>query len=365
MSKKSNKAKPAPSSHNYKSNDVVLAKLRGYPPWPGMIIDESDVPSHVTKERPNVKKGPGSTFCIRFFPLGDYSWMSPKEISLLQKHEIEAYINEPHKKNGDLLDGYKVALDPTEWLAKKKDEAENATAYDPAGEVDELEDEEDADGEEDTGRKKGTKRKRDGEAKTKPRKSAGSGDKAKRTKKGVKSAEGVESEDETKPLKKPRKDTGNDDPETRRVREWRQALQRVFLGKTRPKDEEMENHNKMFTDVENYTQMALPQLQETKIGKVMRHISMADEEKLPRNAEFNFKSRAAKLVDRWQAIAEKEQKTNGTQQVNGDSSPNAAADQSAMTADVTMATDANGDVEPTPAEPTTNGLADAEMKVDA
>jgi len=199
MSKKSSKAKASHSAHNYQPNDVVLAKLRGYPPWPGMIVEDADVPTHVSKERPAVKKGPGNSFCIRFFPAGDYSWMGPKEISLLQKHEIEAYISEPHKKNGDLLDGYKVALDPTEWLAKKKDEAENAPAYDPAGEVDELEDE-DADGEEDTGGKKGTKRKRDGEAKIKPRKSAGSGDKAKRTKKSAKSAEGVESEDETKPI---------------------------------------------------------------------------------------------------------------------------------------------------------------------
>jgi hypothetical protein len=139
------------------------------------------------------------------------SWLGPKEISLLQKHEIEAYINEPHKKNGELLDGYKVALDPTDWLALKKAQAEKEAAYDPSGEVDELEDEEDADGEEDTGRKKGTKRKRDSEAKVKPRKSAGSGDKAKRTKKSVKSADAIESEDEAKPSasKKTKKDSDN------------------------------------------------------------------------------------------------------------------------------------------------------------
>ena len=39
----------------------------------------------------------------------------PKDISKLQKHEIEAYINEPFRKNGDLLKGYKIALDPTSW----------------------------------------------------------------------------------------------------------------------------------------------------------------------------------------------------------------------------------------------------------
>lgn len=133
--------------------------------------------------------------------------MVPKELSLLQKHEIEAYVNEPHKKNGELLEGYKIALDPSEWLDKKKTEAENVTTYDPEGEVDELEDEEDADGEDASGKKsKGTKRKRDPDAKSKPRKSAAAGDKPKRVnKKTAKSADAVESEEEEAKPSAPKK----------------------------------------------------------------------------------------------------------------------------------------------------------------
>ena len=39
----------------------------------------------------------------------------PKDISKLQQHEIQAYIDEPYKKSGDLLQGYKIALDPKKW----------------------------------------------------------------------------------------------------------------------------------------------------------------------------------------------------------------------------------------------------------
>ncbi|PBK59513.1 hypothetical protein ARMSODRAFT_1071475, partial [Armillaria solidipes] len=49
---------------------------------------------------------------VRFFPAGNFSWLDPTDISKLQEHEIEAYMNELFKKSGDLLTGYKDALDP-------------------------------------------------------------------------------------------------------------------------------------------------------------------------------------------------------------------------------------------------------------
>ena len=40
-------------------------------------------------------------------------------------------------------------------------------------------------------------------------------------------------------------------------------------------------------------------VQFSKIRKVMRRITLLDEEKIPRNAEFNFHGRAQILVDKW------------------------------------------------------------------
>jgi len=76
-------------------------------------VNPDNVPPAVAKERPAGKK---TVFhCVRFFPAGDFAWLVSKDISRLKEHEIRAYINEPHKKNADLLTGYRIALDPGNW----------------------------------------------------------------------------------------------------------------------------------------------------------------------------------------------------------------------------------------------------------
>ncbi|KIY73025.1 Tudor/PWWP/MBT, partial [Cylindrobasidium torrendii FP15055 ss-10] len=108
-------AKQTKSTGSYALKDVVLGKVRGYPPWPGWIVDPDDAPRKVKDERPG--KGGSSTAAnfslVQFFPTGDYAWLTPKDISRLQKHEVESYINDPVKKSGDLLSGYRIALNPS------------------------------------------------------------------------------------------------------------------------------------------------------------------------------------------------------------------------------------------------------------
>lgn len=92
MSKKS--AKSAKETASYETRDIVLGKVRGYPPWPGMVgsrvcslaylnpyffsslficllqvVDPDSVPPLVLKERPTTKKT--HFYCVRFFPTGD------------------------------------------------------------------------------------------------------------------------------------------------------------------------------------------------------------------------------------------------------------------------------------------------------
>jgi hypothetical protein len=43
-------------------------------------------------------------------------------------------------------------------------------------------------------------------------------------------------------------------------------------------------------------------MQYSKIGKVMRHIHMQPSDKIPRDDEFHFRSRAKALVDKWHVI---------------------------------------------------------------
>lgn len=146
-----------------------------------------------------------STWSVRFFRsnLTSHSaWLVEKDISRLQPHEIEAFVNEPSKKKGDLLEAYKIAQTPQKWLEKRAlEEAmavdEDANSEDAeADDVDQLESEND---------KKATakKRKRDAEStSTKSKKTAKkdtdttSSKKKAGGKKGAKSKATVESEDE-------------------------------------------------------------------------------------------------------------------------------------------------------------------------
>lgn len=131
------------------------------------------------------------------------AWLTPQDISKLQTHEIESYINEPYRKSGDLLSGYRIALDPTKW---EEEQAQNAAVEEePSDEVDQLASEGDEDGES----KKSTKskkRKRESDAATAPSKAKKApktkvepvkkSTVAKGRKNGTKSKAVVESEDE-------------------------------------------------------------------------------------------------------------------------------------------------------------------------
>lgn len=60
--------------------------------------------------------------------------------------------------------------------------------------------------------------------------------------------------------------------------------------------------NTLFTTVETYDKISVQYLQFSKIGKVMRHIAVLTDEKVPRDVEFRFRERAKALVDRWHQV---------------------------------------------------------------
>ncbi|KXN91181.1 PWWP domain-containing protein 1 [Leucoagaricus sp. SymC.cos] len=341
MSKKA--AKSAKEVSSYETRDIVLGKVRGYPPWPGMVVDPETVPGPVMKERPTTKKT--HFYCVRFFPTGDYAWLVSKDISKLQPHEIQSYINEPYKKSGELLQGYRIAMDPTKWEEERDAEFRLAAEEEANAEVDQLDSENDGSGDgddDDVKAKKQRKRKRESDAaaptkakKAPKKKDVGDGKKksasagGKGKKNGKRSNMMVESEEEdgdnvadddgdagpskkgspppAKRARREKEDEGDDvktsDPEAMKVRDWRHKLQKTFLShKGLPKDEDMPSIDALFKTVENYDKITIEYLQFSKIGKVMRHIAVLDDDKVPRNDEYNFKNRADALVKKWQQI---------------------------------------------------------------
>ncbi|SJL18646.1 uncharacterized protein ARMOST_22243 [Armillaria ostoyae] len=215
---------------------------------------------------------PANFYLVRFFPAGDFSWLAPKDISKLQQHEIEAYINEPLKKSDDLLTSYKFALDPFEWDKHKAEQAEAAASGGVVDEVDQFDSENE---------KKPKERKRDSEdgASARRCKTSTAGDTKKKAlpkgKKVGKKKENVEIEDDGEadedvgtskkgtsppPAKKAKRDKEEhhegdvaNDPEALKVCEWQHRLQKTFLSNEGgPKEEHMPEMDKLFHTVKAY-----------------------------------------------------------------------------------------------------------------
>lgn len=161
------------------------------------------------------RRWPDDTSC--FFALATHSaWLMPKDISKLQEHEIQAYISEPFKRSVDLLEGYRIALNPTKWEEERDAARAVAEENEANAEIDQLESDaapEVNDDDDEPKKPKPKKRKRDSEAtttsvkKTPKSKATKKGsseppattEKKKRAssgKKGAKSKAMVESEDE-------------------------------------------------------------------------------------------------------------------------------------------------------------------------
>lgn len=259
---------------------------------------DENVPSAVLKERPVAKHR--DLYTIRFFPAADYHWAFSKDLELLNKDKIDSFLAGPNRKKGDLRQAYEIARDPQSW-----NEEQNTIVHryeqsllDAAEEEEENEDQLEEEGDED-GEPSSKKRKRAAET-GKVRESA---DKRKKTK----ASEAAKSKPE-KPVSKAVSATNGEDkseesldPETKKVKEWRHKVQKVFLGRDGTINaEDMPSADATFSTIEEYDGMTAEHLRFTKIGKVMKRVmQLAD---IPRDDEFHFKDRAETLCAKWGAI---------------------------------------------------------------
>ncbi|GAA5915108.1 hypothetical protein JCM8208_002629 [Rhodotorula glutinis] len=282
MPSKPSKKDAAASSdpnHQYSAGDIVLAKLKGYPAWPGQIVDIADAPVKVQKDKPPKAK---NTHLVQFFPVGDFAYLPSRELSLLTPREIESYISSGNKKKGDLLTAYKTAQDPAAWRTERADKlAEWEAAQQQimlAGEEDQLAS--DGEGKKDKKRKRAT---------------PANGAAAKKNSKAVK-------KDDAAPAAKKAKTTNaNTDDPAETVKTWRHKLQKVFLGKGELSADEMPKCVEYFDAMENID-MKKEWLVESKLAKVLKRIALLKDGSIPNEDKYSFRERSSALANKWNAI---------------------------------------------------------------
>ncbi|KAJ7811346.1 hypothetical protein B0H14DRAFT_2860298 [Mycena olivaceomarginata] len=88
----------------FEPGDLVLGKIRGHTAWPGIVVDPVRKSSIGGVRR-------ASYYAVVFFPAYDHAWLSPNNISKVDREWLEKAVNNPATRRTAILAGYKEALD--------------------------------------------------------------------------------------------------------------------------------------------------------------------------------------------------------------------------------------------------------------
>lgn len=108
---------------------VVLAKVKGYPAWPAMVLDENILPTNILNKKPkglklkaNIGKkkkatAPAVILPVRFFSDDTYIWINSNDMSILTNEKIQEYFEasgSKRRKDNLLERAYQLANEPPE-----------------------------------------------------------------------------------------------------------------------------------------------------------------------------------------------------------------------------------------------------------
>lgn len=107
---------------DYPPSTIVLAKVKGYPAWPAMVLEESILPENIVLLKPNPpKNASGQVYFlpVRFFSDDTYIWLKLSDMSRLEPESIERYLLRSRrasskKKDVQLREAYELAHLPPE-----------------------------------------------------------------------------------------------------------------------------------------------------------------------------------------------------------------------------------------------------------
>lgn len=105
----------------YTPKSIVLAKVKGYPPWPAMILEETMLPENILSKKPKSVKQPPkrklskpiTILPVRFFSDDTYIWIKSNEVKTLNHEMINLFLQNDKKRKDNLLQtAYELANDP-------------------------------------------------------------------------------------------------------------------------------------------------------------------------------------------------------------------------------------------------------------
>lgn len=343
-----------------KPGDHFLVKLKGFPPWPVIICEESMLPPALTSSRPvSAAKADGTyadayadggkrvgdrTFPIMYLATYEFGWAGNTTLTELTAEKAENSINEKMRKDLRLAFEIAVEQNPVEYyknfLAKIEEEriAENkaleeaeaeeraykeaeaarkeAAATPKKSKKSKKAEEDDVEMADDSAKPKSKKRKAEEDASTPQRPDSVKKPKIKLNTSSTPKANGTpskkaesaakpKSDKKTKDAKKPKEPKMT--PEEKRERRQREVfflrhkLQKGLLSKdTPPVEGEMKGMSDYLTALETFTDLEASIIRETKINKVLKAILKMDS--IPREEEFSFKKRSQGLLDKWNKL---------------------------------------------------------------
>lgn len=301
---------------------VVLAKVKGFPAWPGMVVPEDVLPASVLNAKPRKNR---QMWPVRFFIDTSHTWAYRNDLKPLGVEEAAKFLKATTRgrKDKSLHAAYKVASEPPTL-----DEfVEQVYGH---GEDEELEEEEE---EEEELEEKPPAKKRKTVAKAAPAskskasavkeaikeakkksgqpvaKDSGKGD-AKETAGGAKGGAGAKADAKagsksasaspalsSKPKSSPAPKRSDKEG---KVLVIRHKLQRGLLSGSVPDDSELPGLSQYLTRLEEFEGLETSIIRQTKINKVLKGIVKL--ESVPKDEEYGFKERSLKLLTAWNKL---------------------------------------------------------------
>lgn len=124
-----------PKKHIYQPTDIVLAKVKGFPAWPALVVPEEIAPANVLEERPgrptveelddeqnpenfipysdtlrfrkNFK--PHNSYLLKFLCDDSYIWLKPTDFKPLTPEQCGAWLSKSSKKSKKLIPAFELA----------------------------------------------------------------------------------------------------------------------------------------------------------------------------------------------------------------------------------------------------------------